>query len=63
MTCYEELISRATGLVDMHRIRMVESYMREIYFHSTLNWQDDKTLKRAARESAQDLAFLGWEFK
>lgn len=63
MTCYQKLIAKATGLVDMDRIRMIERYMREIYFHSTLNWQTSETLERAARESAQDLTQIGWDFK
>jgi hypothetical protein len=63
MTFYQALISKATGLTDPHRIDMVENYMRHIYFHSTLNWQELEVLEKAARESANDLALSGWDFR
>jgi hypothetical protein len=63
MTFYASLIAEATGLIDPKRIDMVEQYMRHVYFHSTLNWQEMETLYKAARESEQDLELLGWNFK
>jgi hypothetical protein len=63
MTFYSSLIAEATGLIDPKRIDMVEQYMRHVYFHSTLNWQEMETLYKAARESEQDLELLGWNFK
>jgi len=63
MTIYSDLIAKATGLKDPLRIDMVENYMRQIYFHSTLNWQGKEELETAARESAEDLELSGWDFK
>ena len=63
MTIYTDLISEATGLSDPDKIQQVEGYMRHIYFHSTLNWQTEQQLITAARESAQDLEIIGWNFK
>lgn len=63
MTFYSALIAKATGLSDPVRIDMVENYMRHIYFHSTLNWQELEVLEKAAKESAEDLAQLGWNFR
>ena len=62
MTFYAELISKATGQKDPDRLNMIEHYMREIYFHSTLNWQTAEQLETAARESAADLTALNWDF-
>jgi hypothetical protein len=63
MNYYQQLISDATGIVDIDRVRMVENYMRLVYFQSTLNWQDVGTLTRAAQESAAEVADGGWTFR
>jgi hypothetical protein len=63
MTFYASLIANATGLTDPERINMVENYMRHIYFHSTLDWLELETLQHAAKESAQELALIGWNFR
>lgn len=63
MNMYGQLISNATGIVDEDRINMIEQYMRQIYFHSTLSWQEADDLHRAARESAQELEVSGWDFR
>jgi hypothetical protein len=59
MTIYEKVIAQATGLTDINQIREVESYMRHIIFHSTLNWQTQEQLETAAVEAAEDLEFIG----
>ena len=63
MNLYQRLIAKATGLTDIDKIRMVEQYMRQIYFHSTLGWQTQSELYRAARASAIELEASGWNFK
>lgn len=63
MTIYSDLISKATGIRDSEKLNMIESYMRHIYFHSTLNWQELEVLQKAAKESAKELAQLGWNFR
>jgi hypothetical protein len=63
MTFYESLIANSTGLSDIEKIRKVESYMRHIYFHSTLDWQELDALAIAAKESAAELCSIKWEFR
>ena len=63
MTIYTDLISKATGLSDPDKIQQVEGYMRHIYFHSTLNWQTERQLLKAAKQSAKELEMIGWDFK
>jgi hypothetical protein len=63
MNLYQQIIAKATGLTDIDKIRMVEDYMRQIYFHSTLNWQTQSQLNRAAKVSAIELEASGWDFK
>jgi hypothetical protein len=63
MTFYEQVIATATGLSDIEKIRKVENYMRHMFFHSTLSWQEMDDLVFAARESAKDLAAIKWDFK
>ena len=59
---YAKHISDATNIVDEPKLAMIEEYMRQIYFHSTLDWIDAKTLAKASRESAQELEMLNWQF-
>ncbi len=63
MTIYSDLISRATGITEPAKVDMIESYMRHIYFHSTLDWQTTEQLEQAARESALEVAADGWRFQ
>jgi hypothetical protein len=63
MNLYQRLISKATGITDIEKVNMVEQYMRTIYFHSTLSWQTQAQLNRAARESAKELEATGWDFR
>ena len=59
---YTKAISEATGIVDLPKLRMVENYMRNCYFNSTLDWVDAKTFNKAAKESAIELEMLNWQF-
>ena len=59
---YAKAISEATGIVDMPKLGMVENYMRNCYFNSTLDWIDAKTFNKAAKESALELEMLNWQF-
>ena len=59
---YAKAISEATGIVDMPKLGMVENYMRNCYFNSTLDWVDAKTFNKAAKESAIELEMLDWQF-
>jgi hypothetical protein len=58
MNTYQKLIAEATGITDIEKIDAIEDYMRHIYFHSTLSWQDKETLVIAAKESAQELNYV-----
>ena len=59
---YAKAISEATGIVDMLKLGMVENYMRNCYFNSTLDWVDAKTFNKAVKESAIELEMLNWQF-
>ena len=59
---YAKLISDATSIVDAPKLVMIEEYMRNCYFNSTLDWIDARTFSKAARESAEELAMLNWQF-
>jgi len=59
---YAKHISDATNIVDAPKLAMIENYMRNCYFNSTLDWIDAKTFRKAARESAEELAILNWQF-
>jgi hypothetical protein len=58
MNTYQKLIAEATGITDIEKIDEIEDYMRHIYFHSTLSWQERDVLIQAAKESAQELNFV-----
>lgn len=55
MNLYQQLIADATGVTDPKRLFRIEQYMRHIYFHSTLSWQDEATLVKAAKESNEEI--------
>jgi hypothetical protein len=55
-------ISEATGILDSRKLGMIENYMRNCYFNSTLDWIDAKTFNKASRESASELEMLNWQF-
>lgn len=59
---YAKGISEATGILDSKKLGMIESYMRNCYFNSTLDAIDAKTFNKASRESASELEMLEWQF-
>ena len=48
MSRYRDIIKRATGCTDSQALE-VESVMRNVIFHSTLDWQAPDQLEEAAR--------------
>lgn len=58
MTHYQQQISKATGVTDATTLQDIEDYMRDIYFHSTLDWQSEKQLKQGAIDSWGDIQFM-----
>ena len=59
---YAKGISEATGILDSKKLGMIENYMRNCYFNSTLDWIDAKTFNKASRESVSELEMLNWKF-
>lgn len=55
MTFYQELISQAIGVSDLKVIEEVEDLMRNVIFHSTLDWQSREQLVQGAIEAKQVL--------
>jgi len=47
---------RGDRITDPWSLAEIEDWMRNIIFHSTLDWQTREQLKRAARTAASDLA-------
>ncbi len=52
MSPYHHLIQDATGAPECD-LAMIERIMREDIFHSTLDWQSDEQLKKAAIQARQ----------
>jgi len=55
---YTKIITAATGEADPAKIARMEDYMRNVIFHSTLDWQTAAQLKRAAKTAARELPML-----
>ncbi|MBU4337777.1 MAG: hypothetical protein KJ548_14540 [Actinobacteria bacterium] len=56
LTGYEVLIQEATGVTELdhiERIERIEDTMRNVIFHSTLDWQTQEQLEQGAREALQ----------
>jgi hypothetical protein len=62
MNLYQQIIAKATGIDDVNKINMIEQYMRHVYFNSTLSWQTQEQLNKAARSSAAELESIEWQF-
>lgn len=58
MTFYQELISEAIGVSDLKVIDEVEDLMRNVIFHSALNWQRREQLVQGAIEAKQVLDLM-----
>jgi hypothetical protein len=57
MSSYSELIIRATGC-NPADVAEIEDYMRNIYFHSTLDWQTKAQFDKGAKESYADILWM-----
>ncbi len=55
---YALSISKATGQTDPETLAEIEDYMRNIIFHSTLDWQTKAQFNKGAREAWQDIQFM-----
>lgn len=57
-TGYADQISKATGVTDVKDVQEIEDYMRDIYFHSTLDWLTAEQLNKGALESWYDIQYM-----
>lgn len=55
---YQTIISKATSVTDPAMLHRIEDYMRNVIFHSTLDWQSAAQLKRAARTAQREIPML-----
>ena len=53
---YSDIIKEATGCDDSEA-EVIEDFMRDIIFHSTLDWQTKQELADAARLAQETLRF------
>lgn len=54
---YQKTIKGATGCDDSE-LEEIEDFMRDIIFHSTLDWQTREQLEEAAREAQATLRYI-----
>ena len=57
MNPYMESISRITGVTDVNDLKRIEDYMRNIIFHSTLDWLSPAKFRRGALIAWKDIQF------
>jgi hypothetical protein len=57
MNPYMESISRITGVVNDTDLAEIEDYMRNIIFHSTLDWLSPAKFRRGALIAWEDIQF------
>ncbi len=50
---YSTTISEATGYTDRKHLAAIEDCMRDIIFHSTLDWQARQTFMQGACEAVE----------
>lgn len=53
LTLYQALIWAATGVTNLDHIERIEDIMRNVIFHSTLDWQTREQLLQGARDALQ----------
>lgn len=58
LTGYEVLIQEATGVTELDHIERIEDTMRNVIFHSTLDWQTQEQLEQGAREALQIITLV-----
>ena len=54
---YKETIKKVTGCTPQDAVE-IEDYMRNIYFHSTLDWQTKAQFNKGAKESYNDILWM-----
>ena len=57
-TGYQVLIQEATGVTELDHIERIEDTMRNVIFHSTLDWQTREQLEQGARETLQIITLV-----
>ena len=57
MTHYQESIIKITGCTETDAPE-IESYMRDIVFHSTLDWQPKALFNKGAKEAWSDIQWM-----
>ena len=58
LTGYQVLIQEATGVTELDHIERIEDTMRNVIFHSTLDWQTQEQLEQGAREALQIITLV-----
>ncbi|EWS66212.1 hypothetical protein Y695_00509 [Hydrogenophaga sp. T4] len=58
LTGYQVLIQEATGVTELDHIERIEDTMRNVIFHSTLDWQTREQLEQGAREALQIITLV-----
>ena len=53
MSYYNAIIAKATGIADPVMLEVIEDLMRNVIFHSTLDWLTLEQLEQGAREAKQ----------
>ena len=48
---YSDTIRKATGITNPTHVALIEDCMRDVIFHSTLDWQDRETFNKGAIEA------------
>lgn len=59
MSAYHQIIREATGFEDHQTLERIEDCMRDIIYHSTLDWQSRDELEQGAREAVDVLCAMG----
>ena len=58
LTGYQVLIQEATGVTELDHIERIVDTMRNVIFHSTLDWQTREQLEQGAREALQIITLV-----
>jgi hypothetical protein len=56
---YQKTISEATGRTDPSQIAAIEDMMRNVIFHSTLDWQSRRQFFQGAKDAEQVCIAMG----
>jgi len=59
---YQKTISEATGRTDPKELNAIEDMMRDVIFHSTLDWQSREQFIQGAIEAEEVCVAMG-DFK